>query len=554
MLVNRVHEAILFADKYHNGQCRKGSDISYITHPMEVWQILSMMNAGEDLQVAGLLHDTIEDTQATIDEITDLFGLNVANLVASHTEDKSRTWMERKRHTINSAYKADKNEKMLLLADKISNLRSMISDYAEIGEELWNKFNAPKESQSWYYSEVQGALYDLQFDEYTAPFYWEYVSLYKELFKNLAPKRLENNTKQLEDHVPLERLEEHEDSKENYSKAKDVDSKSEIIQEDSKEEGQNSQTDFEMNDDKSDSKIRFEIEKAIAEVHKTGLDNDIAVFMDIMHSAYTDGFTLLSPVKKSTESNQEKISLSTFDFETGATAVIAFTDESEIPDADFDIAEIDTALLMDTTLMSEDVSALIINPWSKPLAMTKEMITDIKRMSSLHIGVSNRVKADKCDITRVKCDCIVNAANNTLLGGGGVDGAIHRAAGPNLLKECYTLGGCQTGEAKITNGYKLPARYVIHTVGPVYSGSEEDPVLLASCYRNSLDLAKKYGVHSIAFPAISTGVYGYPTDEASKIAFKTVKEWLYENPFYGMDVLFACFNDEALGYYNELVK
>jgi len=130
------------------------------------------------------------------------------------------------------------------------------------------------------------------------------------------------------------------------------------------------------------------------------------------------------------------------------------------------------------------------------------------------------------DITGFEVDAIVNAANTTLLGGGGVDGAIHRAAGPELLAECKTIGGCPTGEARITRGYRLPARHVIHTVGPVYRGTEKDPKLLADCYRNSLKLAIDNRCASIAFPAISCGVYGYPIENACKIAVDTTCDYL----------------------------
>ena len=166
--------------------------------------------------------------------------------------------------------------------------------------------------------------------------------------------------------------------------------------------------------------------------------------------------------------------------------------------------------------------------------------------------MKRKITATQCDITTLAFDCIVNAAKNSLLGGGGVDGAIHRAAGRELLEECRTLNGCPTGEAKITGGYQLPARHVIHTVGPIYSGSERDPVLLANCYRNSLELAKAHDLHSIAFPAISTGVYGYPKEAAAKVAVETVRRWLEENSGYDIAILFACFDRKTCEIYRTL--
>ena len=165
----------------------------------------------------------------------------------------------------------------------------------------------------------------------------------------------------------------------------------------------------------------------------------------------------------------------------------------------------------------------------------------------------NTIKIKKMDITQADTDCIVNAANKSLLGGGGVDGAIHRAAGPELLAECRTLHGCETGQAKITKGYNLKAKYVIHTVGPIYSASEDDPKLLRDCYINSLNLTKANGLHSIAFPAISTGVYGYPIKEAAEVSYKAVTDWLRQNRDYKMEILIACFNDKTVEAYQSFL-
>jgi len=158
----------------------------------------------------------------------------------------------------------------------------------------------------------------------------------------------------------------------------------------------------------------------------------------------------------------------------------------------------------------------------------------------------------KADITKLDVDVIVNAANTSLLGGGGVDGAIHRTAGQELLAECKTLNGCKTGEAKITKGYNLPAKYIIHTVGPVwYGGNNNEAELLKSSYYNSLFLAKKYFVKSIAFPSISTGVYRYPKQEAAQIAYSTVKKFLQDNQL-ELKVIFVCFSEEDFNIYKGL--
>jgi O-acetyl-ADP-ribose deacetylase (regulator of RNase III) len=164
-----------------------------------------------------------------------------------------------------------------------------------------------------------------------------------------------------------------------------------------------------------------------------------------------------------------------------------------------------------------------------------------------------RIEAARGDVTREGVDAVVNAANTTLLGGGGVDGAIHRAAGPELLEECRRIGGCPTGEARITKGYRLPARHVIHTVGPVWSGGARgEPDLLRSCYLNSLKLAEAHGIKSIAFPSISTGAYRYPIDQAARIAVEAVREALSKETSVEL-VRFVCFSAADLEAYRGLL-
>eukprot|EP00127_Corallochytrium_limacisporum_P006302 Clim_evm13s225 gene=Clim_evmTU13s225 len=182
--------------------------------------------------------------------------------------------------------------------------------------------------------------------------------------------------------------------------------------------------------------------------------------------------------------------------------------------------------------------------------------SDIKTVAQLmNINTSRAVASKLCvwqgDITKLQVDAIVNAANNSLRGGGGVDGAIHRAAGPDLLKECVTLNGCDTGHAKITGAYNLPARCVIHTVGPV----GEQPELLQSCYETCLNIAASRQLHSIAFPSISTGVYGYPIQAATRVAIRTVMSWLEENKGASVDqVIFCVFSDRDRMVYEEEIE
>jgi O-acetyl-ADP-ribose deacetylase (regulator of RNase III) len=165
--------------------------------------------------------------------------------------------------------------------------------------------------------------------------------------------------------------------------------------------------------------------------------------------------------------------------------------------------------------------------------------------------VTNRIEIEKGDITKFRVDAIVNAANTSLLGGGGVDGAIHRAAGPKLLEECRTLNGCPTGEAKITKGYNLPAKYVIHTAGPVWNGGKyNEENLLADCYKNSLSIAVENNIKTIAFPAISTGVYHFPLEQAAKIAIRETKIVLEKDKSIEK-VIFVCFDENTYRVYKE---
>ncbi len=197
-----------------------------------------------------------------------------------------------------------------------------------------------------------------------------------------------------------------------------------------------------------------------------------------------------------------------------------------------------------------DCLGYIINPWDKKLMLTRDMMKIVQGHKP-----KSHIELVKGSVVDMHVGAIVNAANTSLLGGGGVDGAIHRAAGPDLLKECRTLNGCKTGEAKITGAYNISyADHIIHTVGPVYGGKKSDADRLSNCYRNSLDLAFENGCTSIAFPGISTGVYGYPLNEAAKVSLLAAVRWLDAHPDAVMNIYFCCFKDAELAAYRNLTS
>ena len=185
MLKGNIDQAISFAREKHSGQKRKGSDTPYIVHPMEVKEILECMHADEALIIAGVLHDTVEDTDATVGEIEERFGPEVASIVAANSEDKSRPWQERKQHTIDVLRTAPRDVQLLILADKISNMRSMARDHALIGDELWKRFKAPKEKQAWYYAGIIDSLKGLASDADASGYYTELCVIYAEIFGEL---------------------------------------------------------------------------------------------------------------------------------------------------------------------------------------------------------------------------------------------------------------------------------------------------------------------------------------------------------------------------------
>ena len=298
------------------------------------------------------------------------------------------------------------------------------------------------------------------------------------------------------------------------------------------------------------------IEAMIHELVEEPSQDGMLDLMDLLLERMQEDGHLLLPVDRNLQETDEdgmpSYKLRTLTLEDGEEVLVAFTREEE------------SRRSMDTQIISnymepffrvaaenETTCGLVINPWGESVYIPRELLQMLFEEGEEY---ESMVKFELGDITQLDVECIVNAANSSLLGGGGVDGAIHRAAGPDLLRECRTLGGCATGEAKITRGYRLPADYVIHTVGPIYSGSSRDPLLLASCYRNSLNLAREYGIRSIAFPAISTGVYGYPPIEAAGIALQTVFDWMDENVDYPITVVFCSFDQYTYDIYQDYIR
>lgn len=319
------------------------------------------------------------------------------------------------------------------------------------------------------------------------------------------------------------------------------------------------------------TKLMKEIEVAIENFHKDdNYDNFIDVLESVRVAMGNDGKVLV-PVEVNPETpvpidvdnvkvgdivelkEDLRFKIRGVELAGGGSTIVAFTSKEEMEKGDpTSIIEMHFDQFLESVLKNPATEGLLLNPWGNSFMLEKTHISEIFKV---HVDIQSRKENVFCfvkqDITQADTACIVNAANKSLLGGGGVDGAIHRAAGPQLKEECRTLLGCETGEAKITAGYNLKAKYVIHTVGPIYSGTEEDARLLRNCYWNSLELARANDIHSIAFPAISTGVYRYPLEEATEVALKAMSDWLKVNPHYGMAIMVACFDEHIVDVYND---
>lgn len=293
--------------------------------------------------------------------------------------------------------------------------------------------------------------------------------------------------------------------------------------------------------------LNKEIDQKIAAFYQHQDQEHFAALMDCLREQIANDAEVLVPVTFP-DGEYQKFKMA------GGTdqAFVAFTTLDQSAKGQVNCLQIPLTTVFSKVKATDDIIGVVLNPYDEPFVITKKIIAmfdDLAEEKS-----KSEVLLEVGDITKLKVDAIVNAANKTLLGGGGVDGAIHRAAGPELLKECRTLGGCETGEAKITKGYNLPAKYVIHTVGPVYSGKETDAIKLAGCYTNSLNLAREHDVHSIAFPCISTGVYHYPKKDAARVAITAVGSWASKNSDYPLQIILCCYSKGDSDIYKQVMK
>ena len=312
-----------------------------------------------------------------------------------------------------------------------------------------------------------------------------------------------------------------------------------------------------------------EIETAIADYYGSKTNQNASRVLEAVKKQMDQGTRLLVAASPSADvvnindkkKQERRFRLNRLKSPDGREVAVAFTTETEQkkgkPTSAIAMPIKDVIEMLD---QNQELSGVIINPWGQRFIIPRQSVAVLLgKNSAAQAALQSHVYVEKGDITQLAVECIVNAANESLLGGGGVDGAIHKAAGSKLLEECMTLGGCKTGEAKITKGYDLKAAHIIHTVGPVYpeGGSAEDKKkaseLLASCYLKSLDLAKAGNIHSIAFPAISTGAYGYPLGEAVPIAMSAATAWLRTNKDYIMQIIMCCKDDDVLSEYRNFL-